>query len=62
MYAINQEARQKSHEIRVLEDLLFFTYSLCGFNNIVVADIVSFLRVSRGQRSIKEFQSCTFHT
>ena len=62
MYAITQEARQKSRETRVSEDLPFFTYSRCGFNNIIIAGAVSFLRISRGQRSMKELHSGTFHT
>ena len=51
MYAITHEARQKSRETRVFEDLPFFTYSLCEFNNIIGTDIVSCLRIS--QRSEK---------
>ena len=39
----------------------FFTYSLCGFNNIIITDI-GIQKFIRGQRSIKELQSCKFHT
>ena len=48
MYAITHEARQKSCETRVFENLNFFTYSFCEFNNIIGTDIVSCLRSSQG--------------
>ena len=38
---------------------VFFTYSLCGFNNIIVTDIYR-QKFLRGQRSIKYYNLANF--